>query len=344
MATAVFDIRQRPNYMEGSDRSLATRGMQGIGGVMPPHISIARNRFTLVDAAGNEQPVQQLYLDVVVLDVNPNPSKVYYEGAYDPNEVDRKPPTCFSDNGLAPSREASIPQAPACAGCQFNAWGSEISQTGAKVKACRDYKKIAVFVPLNKGIQFQLRIPPNTLKIWKAYCANIGGQGADMCDIITRITFDEQEQGTLNFEPVGWVPQKFMEWYKEILASHKLDQLTGVLDKPIEGQITARPAAALGSTLPPPRAQMQEPEAEIMPPQQASQAAPKKPGRPVGSTNKPKAPAAPPAQTTAPVNAVDTDADPLEIPDFLKRTSPKMEDAPAPDEALSSAIDDAFNM
>ena len=52
--------------------------------------------------------------------------------------------TILSDNGTAPSRNASNPQARTCAECPQSAWGSKVSTVSGKgVKACADIQKIA---------------------------------------------------------------------------------------------------------------------------------------------------------------------------------------------------------
>lgn len=330
----MFDLAKRPEYLSGKT-NLTAAALAGIGANVPPRVSIRNNRFTLVDAAGvTIVRAEQTYIDTIILDANPRVSKIYYTDAFDPD--DTKPPICFSDNGIGPSTECSEPQSPLCQGCEFNRWGSAISAMGSKVKACRDYKKVAVFCNLKRDMHFLLAIPPNSFANWKAYCGQLGANGLNLCEVITRISFEEEIMGTLAFEAIGWMPEKFKASYEKWLEEGKFANLIGLNDKPIEkGLAIAKPAANAGTkTLPPPKAA----------------------GKPAVASNAPEAtmvvheatppPAAKPAARKAkpaaePVEPVAEDDGP-DLPDFLRRTSPGMEEAPEPDEAMSAALDEAF--
>jgi len=51
-------VNQLPDYIQNrQSRGLAARVSQNLGTSSPPYLSIMGNRFTLVDAAGNEQPI-----------------------------------------------------------------------------------------------------------------------------------------------------------------------------------------------------------------------------------------------------------------------------------------------
>ena len=170
-------------------RDLATTAVGGINAGSPAHISIAGNRFTLVDDAGNQKPMQTLYLDVCVIDANAAVSKIYFDPRtpFEPGGDNSNPPLCWSDNGIGASAQASQPQNTSCQLCPQNAWGSATSKaTGKSVKACNDVKKVAVVAP---GIDmvFLLRIPPASLKNWGKYCQTLAGHGVDLPDAITRL-------------------------------------------------------------------------------------------------------------------------------------------------------------
>lgn len=246
---------QVPAHLLGRQkRGLVADALQGLGGNNPPHISIKQNRFTLVNAAGQEWPIPSFELDVVIIDVNPNVSKIYYADAYDPMATEFKPPTCFSDNGpettgvaQTPSLQAQFPQNPTCPLCPHNAWGSETSKVSGKaVKACNDLKKIAVIVPMDttRGV-YLLRVPPATLKNFRNYGKTVDSQGVDLPDVITRLTFDPKVQGVLNFQPVGWIDEVTMQFIDTVLESKVTENLVGKTDRPRNdvGQIAA-PAAA----------------------------------------------------------------------------------------------------
>lgn len=242
-----------------------------LGGSSVPHISIRMNRFTLVDAAGNkQQPANPLQLDVVICDTNPHKSKLYYSAAFDPSAEDYAPPTCYSDNGEAPSAQAQEPQSPTCASCKWNVWGSSVSKvTGKNTKACNDAMKIAVFRPEDPHMLFLLRIPPASLKLLGSYVKSLVGNNAAPEMVITRITFDEQTQGVLNFAALNWIDEPTAARVEEVQSQNMAADLVGKNDIPYRGQIAGGTApvqiAAPAQQMAPPPTLMQQPAAQPAP-------------------------------------------------------------------------------
>lgn len=249
-------------------RNVSMGAVQGIGGPSPARISIAANKFTKVDSAGNQRPHTVIminqqgqqqefpasFLECVLVGVNPNVSKTYYDTQYDPN-ADDAPPACWSDNGTGPSSMAPKPQARTCAECPHNIWGSAVSNmTGKPTKACNDAKKVALLVP-NDPIIYQLRIPPATLKNLKQYAHTVGGnqinaggqqRACDLSDVVTRISFESQ--GVLKFEAVSFIDPVIGQ-QMDALTDDKLNQLLGITDVarnpalPLQGPAPAQIAA-----------------------------------------------------------------------------------------------------
>jgi hypothetical protein len=249
---------------------------QGLTQPTPPRISIKAQKFTLVDAAGVQIPVQMfdpqygLYLDVVIIGVNPNKSKMYYEFDYDPTKDE--PPTCFSDNGVGPSSQATTPQSPTCAMCPNNAWGSDTSKmTGKPTKACSDRKKLAVIVVNDPSqLVYQLQIPPASLKHLSVLANALKGhqvtdsegpRAADPADVVTRVYFNPQKQGELLFQPMGFHQQMapyIMDLIDKADASGVIELAIGTNDVPYQGAI-ALPNPQVVQALPAPAQQMQAP-------------------------------------------------------------------------------------
>jgi hypothetical protein len=184
----------------------------GLGAGMHPRISIKGNRFTLIDAGGNKHPWPQLVLPVVIVGANPRASKIYYDGPYDPESG--SPPTCFSDNGIAPSQHASYKQSATCATCPHFGWGSATSQlTGKPTKACDDKKKIAVKVLGDPAFHtYELQVPPASLRGLNTYGAFVSSRNtpdnarkADVSDVITLLSFVPDAVGMLKFDHWGWI-------------------------------------------------------------------------------------------------------------------------------------------
>lgn len=273
MANAV----QLPAHLMARSKpsTLAQSLVAGLGGNNPPYISIAQNRFTFVDPAGNKKAWDRLALNVIIVDGNPAVSKTYYDVAYDPNAEHYAAPACWSDNGVGPSSQSSKPQSGTCAACPHNAWGSAMSkQTGKPTKACNDTKKIAVMVPEFENRVFLLRIPPASLKNLKQYATSIGSwaDGDHVVvpeDLITTIEFEGQ--GILVFKAAGFVDAEQYALIDKLLVSGDTDALVGRNDTVHQGLVSSPPVRAL----PAPQAfpQPQAPQ-QFAPLQQAPQAFP----------------------------------------------------------------------
>jgi hypothetical protein len=223
-------------------RGLAERASANLGGIAVARISIEGNRFTFIDATGNKVPHQMLYLDCIAVDANENTSKRFYQEQWAPGE-EQGPPTCFSDNGIGASSQASTPQSSSCASCQWNQWGSAVSRlTGKPIRACQDQKKIAVVVP-GIGFPLLLTIPPASLKAFASYCRTVGSypmgdRNADLADVVTRVEFESQ--GVLKFSAAGWIDEQQMHMVDQMAEQQaKLDEIVGRHDKPKQGLLAA---------------------------------------------------------------------------------------------------------
>lgn len=355
---------QLPPWLQGR-AATASRLQQQLASIPSgnvPHISTRGGRFRLVDAAGNEKPLDTLHLDLVVFDGNPNVSKLYYDKPFDPSASEYAPPTCFSDNGIGASSQAARPQALDCHTCQFNQWGSETSRlSGKPTKACNDILKLAAYVPQQPGIAFLLRIPPASIKGWRSYMQTVKGHGVEVSQIVTRLGFDEKQPMVLTFTPQGWIDQATAETIDQIVLSKSTDTLVGATDVVYSGQpasstaVQARPEPA--QVAPPPRPAeafvtgLQATPASQFAPGQLNPPVDKAPPKPRGRPRKePEPQAAPPTQApfmsrqhdldggivtlggagfnVAPAPA-QQEAEEVEIPAFLRRSQPAAQ-APAP--------------
>jgi len=216
-----------PAHLRGRNApSLIDRAMVGMGGALPPRITIRGNRFTLVDAAGGKRPVDTLHLDTCIVDLSDGFSKQYYEFVFEDGSDD--PPTCFSINGIVPSPEAQSPQARTCAECEKNRRGSAVSKlTGAKIKACRDEKLLAVLVMGAPDMLFQLKVTPGSFKNWGAYYERCKTQGVDFNVLITRIAFEADKNGVLTFTPVNFIDTPTADIRDKAWAAKATDALVG---------------------------------------------------------------------------------------------------------------------
>lgn len=242
--------------------SIGSDAAGGIQPALPPHLSIRDNRFTLVDGAGNQLPIQTLYLDVVVVSANPVLSKMMFDPSKPYDADAAEPPLCFSDNGIGASSQARYPQSATCATCPNNKWGSAISKmTGEPIKACADRKKLAFIVPNDaSGLCFQLNVPPATLRNLGQYANTLKGHGVDLPVVVTRLEF--ASQGVLKFSPsptgengTPYIDAATAQRVKQVWDSHAADAIVGKLDTPVDPARLAAPAAPQGQLPPPPAPQ-----------------------------------------------------------------------------------------
>ena len=251
---------QRPAYLTGA-ADLSERAVQGMGSVLPPHVSIGGNQFTLVDAAGNTKPLG-IELHFLVTDIADHTCKMYYAKEYKNDSAD--PPDCWSANGVAPSIEAINPpmlrdgsrRVNTCAECPMNERGSRISKiSGAAVKACRDEVWLAVVIPQFPTMPFQFRLTPGSFKNWRGYveeCKNLGKQtGAEehVGTILTKATFEAGVNGVLEFKAVSYPDEATWKGRTAALSARMTDVLVGRNDRP---RGLPAPAATPALAAPPP--------------------------------------------------------------------------------------------
>lgn len=257
-------MQQLPSYLQQyTAPDIGAALSANLGSAMPPHVSIGGGRFTLIDAGNNEIPVPTfdpaigVYLDACIVDVNEKMSRIYFAGSYDPNQEGTRP-DCFSDNGIAPSISASAPQGPSCSpdptaqnlmpdptgakgarGCFWSTWGSKINNNGKGVPACSSKQKIALLIP---GFQtlFLLAVPPNSHGPLREYTEKCKGNGINMANLITRISFVPNVQGTLQFAPVTYIDEPTAQLRQAAYTEKKTDALVGRNDVP-------RPAGAIAT-------------------------------------------------------------------------------------------------
>src|ERR1700758_699396 len=244
-------------------RNIVQAVTSGLGTAAPPYVSIKGGNFTLVDANGEEEPVETKWLDCVIFDTNLDVAiqRVFWGGKiYNPNASDYEPPVCWSDNGIGASAQATEPQSQSCQTCPQNAWGSAVSKvTGKPVKACHVIKKVAV-LPIEGKVEadgtytgvisynfpFLLRVPVMSHDNLRAYGDKFKGQQFDVSDVVTRITFVHGQVGQLDFNAAGFTDEGTEALIQKFLAAHVTDGLVGRGDKPWTGALPAPQQEAPG--------------------------------------------------------------------------------------------------
>ena len=242
-----------PAYLQTTKRPLLAETIAGnVGAAAPPYVSIMGNRFTLIDAVGDEEPVTTAdpktgmpYLDACIIDAGDHESKIYYAKPFDASAQSWSPPDCWSDNGFAPSRNASLPQSPTCGACPKAVWGSATSRvTNKGIPACSKYQKVALMIAGDE-VCFLLRVPPNSLKNLRDYVHKFKGQAFDIRDVVTRVSFDKDTLGTLTFQALNIIDESMCKQREALLNAKATDVLVGRGDMPREGAaLAANPTPA----------------------------------------------------------------------------------------------------
>lgn len=166
----------------------------GVSGGFPV-MSIKGAKWRIVEG-GEEHPIYMPgttdlapYVKVVILRANPAISKTYYEGQF-VEGTDQKP-DCYSNDGIVPASDAVNPQSPSCASCPHNAWGSKISPSGAKIKACADVRRIAILPSEDMSYSpILLRIPGASLGDLAQYGKALKQRNIPYAAVVTKLSFD----------------------------------------------------------------------------------------------------------------------------------------------------------
>jgi hypothetical protein len=138
-------------------------------------------------------------------------------------------PDCYSDNGVSPSPGAAKPQCGTCAACPQNVWGSKVSPSGAKVKACSDSKRLAVLVTeLDEPSLYELSVPATSLRDMHEVIGKLDGQGIPVPAVVFELGFDnDASYPKLKFRPVGFIDEEQAALVQKLQGSDEVKQAIG---------------------------------------------------------------------------------------------------------------------
>jgi hypothetical protein len=189
---------------------------------------------------GDMEPVRSI--NVVILKGNPHLSKVYYEGKFEEG-ADTKP-TCFSNDGHGPDPDATKPQCDTCAMCPQNQWGSRITDSGKKARACSDSRRLAIAAVDTLDDPMLLRVPATSIKTLAEYAKQLKVRGKSLPEVLTRLSFTPGVAfPSLEFEPKGLLGDEILASVAEVRSGDLVAQIIGMEDAP-------RPAAPKPAPLP----------------------------------------------------------------------------------------------
>lgn len=186
-----------------------------------PRISLRGREFRL-NESGEEVAKFRDSLDVIIVGVEPEAGmmiKTWYKDGYKSGA--KEPPTCSSDDGIAPAPWVTDKQSTQCRSCPKNVFGSATSPSGKPTKACRDSKRVwlkladsnqlggkpygPAQVPFADRTLYGLNVSVASLKSFSDHGRKLAslGQGPAVC--VTRLKMLDLEYPQLEFEIAAWL-------------------------------------------------------------------------------------------------------------------------------------------
>jgi len=173
-----------------------------------PRLSYRGKRWRYI-TDGDEELIKSLTTEVIIVGVEPDAGrfvKTFYLNSYQPG--DTSPPDCSSSNGITPDTWVSNPVSPRCNICPKNVFGSAVSRSGGKAKACHDSKRLWVVRPEDTDTVYGLNVPIMTLKNLSEYGKYVAKNNFPLALLVTELSFDdESEFPKICFNHVGFVDE-----------------------------------------------------------------------------------------------------------------------------------------
>jgi hypothetical protein len=223
-----------PAYLKKVDVAALNADLTSHAGGGFPIISIKGKVFTEVrdgerkiipNPKDPESPAT--YIEVVLVKVNKNLSKVWYSTGY-VEGAEAKKPDCYSTDGVAPNQDSEKPQSAKCATCKHNQWGAKITEGGKKAKACTDTVRMAIAKPDLLNDPYLIRVPPATIRVLGEYGQMLAKRGVAYNMVVTRISFDQAEATPkLQFKPTGLLDEGSYAKVQEMIESDVVKNILG---------------------------------------------------------------------------------------------------------------------
>lgn len=201
----------------------------GVSGGYP--ILSYRGKVWAVTSGGVREPVldnsgdPRASLEVVLVKANPHVSKIFYPNGYQEGSTEK--PACYSNDGVAPAIDAESRQAAKCAICPHNQWGSRISETGSKGKACADSRRVAVAPVGDIENPMLLRIPAASLRELANYANMLVRRQTPYQAVVTKIGFDhEAAYPKLTFKALRYLDEAEARTVMDVMNREIITQIT----------------------------------------------------------------------------------------------------------------------
>ena len=258
MATDIMVMGKRPSFLPAKV-TMDEEFVAPLSGQVFPMLSIKGSKWS-VRKDGEELPLKTPdgkyrieEVTAVVIAANPGMYKAYYDRPYEATSKEIFPPTCWSANGETPSHFAAKKQSTLCLNCPKNQFGSKINESGKKVKACGDSKRL-LLLPYSEehGLSadvHMISLPIMSLKNWEKYRKELAAHGANPTEVVTRFSFDDNsEYPLLHFRPDRWLEAAEYKTIMEVRESpdvvdfRKGELNTEVVVPVTEAEVAAEPA------------------------------------------------------------------------------------------------------
>lgn len=212
---------------EAAARALADAASMAASSNSVPRISLLGREFRVIDSGETIAKFRDA-LNVVIIGVEPEQGrmiKTFYKDGY--VQGAKEPPTCASDDGIAPAAYVVDKQSAQCSNCPKNQFGSAISANKKPTKACRDSKRLWLklaqgnFVSPGPGLQpkefeqgllpfkdrtlFGLNVTVASLKTFSEYGKVLAGLGQGPAVCVTQIVMVDSEFPQLDFKLHAWL-------------------------------------------------------------------------------------------------------------------------------------------
>lgn len=200
------------------------------GGAGFKRISIRGSRFRIREGA-TETVLPDTTLRAVIVGASPNLTKIFYK-KFDPKaEGEDKKPDCFSNDGVRPAKDAQDPQSQLCATCPQNAWGSKVSDSGGKMKACADQKRLAIISADASGDDpevYLFQVTPSALRDFATYGEMLSAKGFPPETVITEISFDPKvSHPKAQFKFAGFIKEDQLDMIDKLVQSDQVLEIIG---------------------------------------------------------------------------------------------------------------------
>lgn len=186
-------------------------------------------------------------IEAVILKVFPGKgktSKIWYAQKF--VEGSDAKPDCYSNDGETPAADAPKKQAAKCALCPKNVWGSEISEDGKQLKACKDSKRLAIAAPDKLDDPMLLRVPATSLKALGLYGKELADRGIKSQLVVVRMKFASGvAHPQLEFKPVSFLDEAA---YKKAVEVSEGDTVQAICGMSLADEFAPQPEKAEAET------------------------------------------------------------------------------------------------